>query len=243
MRVVLAALALALPPFATGQEPIFVTPPVTMYQLGAVVGVDVERRDRTTALATEVAFGVLSPWTVSLHGVGIDGPGAPAELARVHFGTRVRLLKVDRPGEWLLLSVYGAAALPLGDAADLVAEAHGVPDAVLGVSATRMARRGDAVINLSVVRIPTPGHVLTGGGLGLAAGWRPSPSRYGDLEAQLFGEAVGEYVEGGKASLGLAPGVLVHSRNAVLKLGVLFPAWTRRGDGDVVVKLGAKLLM
>lgn len=224
------------------QEPIFVTPPVTMYQFGAVAGVDVERRSGTVAVSSEAAFGVLAPWTVSLHAVGIDARGERAELARLHVGTRVRLVKVDRPREWLLLSVYGAAALPLGEGADAVAETHGVPSAVVGVSATRMARAGDAFANLALTRIPTPAGTITGGSLGLAAGWRPRPGRYGALEAQLFAEALGNYVEGGSASVGLAPGLLVHSRNVVVKAGVLVPVWTRRSGDDPLLHIGAKLL-
>lgn len=220
------------------QEPIFVTPPVTMYQFGAVAGVDVESRRGAVAASSEAAFGVLAPWTVSLHAVGIDARGEPAQLARLHVGTRVRLVKVDRPREWLLLSVYGAAALPLGAEADAVAEAHQVPAAVVGVSATRMARGGDAFANLSLARIPTPAGTLTGGTLGLAVGWRPRPGRYGALETQLFAEALGNYVEGGSASVALAPGVLVHSRNVVVKAGVLLPVWTRRSGDDPVLASG-----
>ncbi|MGH7701062.1 MAG: hypothetical protein ACREMJ_11175, partial [Gemmatimonadales bacterium] len=85
---------------------------MTMYEFGGVVGVNVERQGRVTGVSSEVAFGVLSPWTVSLHAVGIDAPGGSPELARVHLGTRVRLLKRDRPREWLILSAYGAGALP-----------------------------------------------------------------------------------------------------------------------------------
>jgi hypothetical protein len=224
------------------QEPIFVTPPVTMYQFGAVAGVDLEHRGGTLALSSEAAFGVLPPWTVSLHVVGTDARGERAELARLHVGTRVRLMKRDRPRQWLLLSVYGAAALPVGDKAAAVAETHGVPDAVLGVSATRMARGGDAFANLSLAKIPTPAGPVAGGTLGLAAGWRPRPGRYGALEGQLFAEALGNYVEGGSASVGLAPGVLVHSRNVVVKAGVLVPVWTRRSGDDPVLHVGAKVL-
>jgi len=238
----LAVAFICLAGRGAAQEPIFVTPPVTMYQFGAVGGVEVERRSGTVAVSSEAAFGVLAPWTVSLHAVGIDARGEPAQLARLHVGTRVRLVKVDRPREWLLLSVYGAAALPLGDKADAVAEAHSVPAAVVGVSATRMARRGDAFANLSLARIPTPTGTVTGGTLGLAAGWRPRPGRYGALEAQLFAEALGNYVEGGSASVGLAPGLLVHSRNVVVKAGILVPVWTRRSGDDLVLRFGAKLL-
>lgn len=242
MRLASTLCLLALPPAARAQEPIFVTPPVTMYQFGAVAGVDVERRSGTVAFSSEAAFGVLAPWTVSLHAVGIDARGDAAELARLHVGTRVRLVKVDRPREWLLLSVYGAAALPLGAEADAVAEAYQVPATVVGVSATRMARGGDAFANVSLARIPTPAGTLTGGTLGLAAGWRPRPGRYGQLEGQLFAEALANYVEGGSASIGLAPGLLVHSRNVVVKAGVLVPIWTRESGDDPVLRVGAKLL-
>lgn len=241
-RLVAALLVCALPATVAAQEPIFVTPPVTMYQLGGVVGVDVERQGRVTAVSSEVAFGVLPPWTLSLHAVGVDAPGGSPEFARVHLGTRVRLLKRDRPRQWLILSAYGAAALPAGDAADAVARAHGVPDAVLGLSATRMARGGDAFADLSLARVPTPAGDRLAGALGLAAGWRPKPGGYGDLEAQLFGEARLRYGEGGVAALGLAPGVLVHSKNKVFKVGVLVPVWEREADADPTVKAAVKVL-
>lgn len=228
---------------AAAQEPIFVTPPVTMFQQGGLVGVEIERQGRTVVTSSEAAFGILPPWTVALHGVGVDARGAPLELARVHLGTRVRLIKVDRPREWILFSVYGAGALPLGDEAARVAEANGVPDLVVGLSAARMARRGDAFADLSWSRTPGPAGALSGAALGLALGWRPSPAGYGDLEAQLFAEARGRYQEGGVATIGLAPGILLHSRNVLLKLGVLFPAWTRRAGDEPVVRLAAKLLL
>lgn len=243
MRVALATLALTLPCVGAAQEPVFVTPPVTMYQLGGLVGADVEARGGTVALSSELAFGVLAPWTVALHAVGIDARGAGAELARLHIGTRVRLFKLDRPRQWLIVSVYGAASVPLGDERDAVAETHGIPEATLGVSATRMARRGDAFVNLSLARIPTPAGDLTAGTFGLAAGWRPRPGRYGDLEAQLFAEALGRYVERGAVSIGLAPGLLVHSRNKVLKLGVLIPVATREEDREATVRVSLKLLL
>lgn len=242
MRAALAALLL-VPAALAGQEPIFVTPPVTMYQFGVVVGIDVQRQGRTVQVASEVAFGMLPPWTVSVHAVGIDAAGAAPEFARAHLGTRIRLLKVDRPREWILLSLYGAGALPAGDEADLVARRHGVPDAIVGLSATRMARGGDAFFDVSVMRTPTPSGTLTGGVLGLAAGWRPKPGGYGDLEAQLFAEARGQYLEGGSAVIGLASGVLLHSRNAVLKTGVLIPAWTRRTAKEATLRVGIKLLL
>ncbi len=232
----------AVPLAARAQEPIFVTPPVTMYQLGGVVGVDVERRRRVTTVTSEVALGVLPPWTLSLHAVGIDAPGGAPEFARVHVGTRVRLLKRDRPREWLILSTYGAVALPAGDAADAVAEAHGVHEAALGLSATRMARGGDAFADLSLARVPTPTGNRLAGAFGLAGGWRPRPGGYGDLEAQLFGEARLQYAEGGMLTLGLAPGLLVHSKNKVLKVGVLFPVVERQTDAEPTVKAALKLL-
>ncbi len=243
MRAALAALTLLVVRTAAAQEPIFVTPPVTMYEFGGVVGVDAEGTNRALALSSEAAVGLLSSWTVSLHAVGVDGPGATLELARLHLGTRVRLVKVDRPREWLLLSVYGAAALPTGGDADRVAEAHGVPDALVGVSAARMARGGDAFVDLSLARVPTPAGTRTGGALGLAWGWRPRPGGYGDLEAQLFAEAVARYTEGGGAVLGLAPGLLVHSKNKVVKIGVLFPVWERDLNAEVTIKVAFKLLL
>jgi hypothetical protein len=105
-----------------------------------------------------------------------------------------------------------------------------------------MARGGDAFADLAVTRIETPDRDLTAAKLSLALGWRPRPSAYGQLEAQLFAEALGQYVEGGSAAIGLAPGILLHSRNAVLKVGVLFPAWTRRASKQATLRLGAKLL-
>ncbi|MGH7545740.1 MAG: hypothetical protein ACREKI_06110 [Gemmatimonadota bacterium] len=228
---------------AAAQEPIFVTPPVTLYESGGVVGLDFESRGATRTMATEVAFGVRPPWTVSLHAVGVDAPGGPFEVARLHLGTRVRLLKVDRSREWVLLSAYGAGALPLGEGADRAAEDHGIPEAVLGLSFARMARRGDAFADLSVTRIQTPDRALTAAAVGLAIGWRPNPAGYGDLEAQLFAEARGQYLEGGSASIGVAPGVLLHSRKAVLKAGVLLPAWTRKASKDATLRMGIKLLL
>lgn len=237
--VVLACLA----PAAWAQEPIFVTPPVTMFQQGGLVGVEIERQGGTVVTSSEAAFGILPPWTVALHGVGVDARGAPLELARLHLGTRVRLVKVDRPREWILFSVYGAGALPLGDEAARVARVHGVPDLVLGLSAARMARRGDAFADLSWSRTAGPAGTRSGAALGVAVGWRPAPGDYGKLEAQLFAEARGQYQEGGAAAIGLASGILVHSRNMLLKVGVLFPAWTRRTSDEPVVRLGAKLLL
>ncbi|MGH7614400.1 MAG: hypothetical protein ACREMW_10230 [Gemmatimonadales bacterium] len=239
----LASVLWALPLSAPAQEPIFITPPVTMYQSGLVVGADIEGQGRTVAFSSAVAFGVLSPWTVSLHAVGIDPGGASPAFARLHVGTRVRLVKLDRPRQWMLVSVYGAAALPLGDRAEAVARTYRVPQAVLGVSATRMARRGDAFLNLEVARIETVADVITSATVGLALGWRPKPGKYGDLETQLFGEALGRYVEGGQATFGLAPGILVHSRKVVLKLGALFPAWTRGAPHQITVRLGTRLLL
>lgn len=224
------------------QEPIFVTPPVTMYQFGGVAGVDVERAGRTTAVSTEAAIGLLPPWTVSVHAVGIDDPGVAFQLARVHVGTRVRLVKVDRPREWLLLSAYGAVALPAGDAATQVAESHSVPDVLFGLSAARMARSGDSFGDVAVARVPTPAGSRTVGTFGLAWGWRPRPGGYGELEGQLFGEARVQYAEGGVAVLGLAPGFLVHSKNKVFKLGVLFPVWEREAEADPVVRAAVKVL-
>lgn len=224
------------------QEPIFVTPPVTMYQFGAVFGLDVERAGRTVAVTSEAALGLLPPWTVSLHAVGIDDPGASFELARLHAGTRVRLVKIDRPREWLLLSAYGAVALPAGDVARRVAESHGVPDALLGLSGARMARGGDSFVDVSVARVPTPTGRRTVGTFGLAWGWRPRPGGYGELEGQLFGEARMQYAERGVAVLGLAPGFLVHSKNKVFKLGVLFPVWEREAEADPVVRAAVKVL-
>ncbi|MGH7701037.1 MAG: hypothetical protein ACREMJ_11045, partial [Gemmatimonadales bacterium] len=118
----------------------------------------------------------------------------------------------------------------------------GVPEAVLGLSATRMARGGDAFADLSVARVPTPLGNRVAGTLGLAAGWRPKPGGYGDLEGQVFGEARMQYAEGGAATLGLAPGLLVHSKNKVFKLGVLVPVWERETDTDPTVKAALKLL-
>jgi hypothetical protein len=242
VRLAAVPALLAVPLAARAQEPVFVTPPVTMYQFGGVVGVDIERTDRTAAIASEVAVGLHPSWTVSLHGVGIDAPGAPFEFARLHIGTRVRLVKVDRPREWLLLSVYGAAAIPAGDHAAGVAEAHGVPDALVGVSAARMARGGDAFVDLSLARVPTRAGRRTAGTFGLAWGWRPRPGGYGDLEAQLFGEARLQYGEGGAVTLGVAPGLLVHSKNKVFKVGVLVPVWERDADADPTAKAGVKVL-
>ncbi len=42
--------------------------------------------------------------------------------------------------------------------------------------------------------------------------------------------------------LGLAPGFLVHSKNTVFKLGVLFPVWERDGEADPVIRAAVKLL-
>jgi len=233
----------AVPLAARAQEPIFVTPPVTMYQFGGVFGLDIERTGRTVAMTSEAALGVLPPWTVSLQGVAIDAPDSPFELARLHVGTRIRLVKVDRPREWLLLSVYGAVALPAGDYAARIAESHGVPDLLIGVSGARMARGGDAFADLSLARVPTlTGNVLAGT-FGLAGGWRPRPGGYGDLEGQLFGEARLHYAEGGVLTLGLAPGLLVHSKNKVFKLGVLVPVLRRDADADPTVKVGVKFLL
>lgn len=80
MRLVALLSLLAAPLAARAQEPIFVTPPVTMYQFGGVVGVDVERHGRVTAVSSEVAFGMLPPWTLSLHAVGVEHP---RRIARV----------------------------------------------------------------------------------------------------------------------------------------------------------------
>lgn len=228
---------------AVAQEPIFVTPPVTLYESGGVVGLDLESRGAARTVATEVAFGVRAPWTVSLHAVAVDVSGEPFEIARVHLGTRVRLLKVDHPQEWVLLSVYGAGALPLGNEADEAAQDHGIPQAVFGFSAARMARRGDAFADLSVMRLETLDRTLTAAALGLALGWRPNPADYGELEAQLFAEARGQYVEGGSAAIGLAPGVVLHSRNWVLKTGVLVPAWTRRASKEATLRMGVKIVL
>jgi hypothetical protein len=224
------------------QEPIFVTPPVTMYQFGAVFGLDVEGGGGTLAVTSEAALGLLPPWTVSLHAVGIDDPGASFELARLHAGTRVRLVKIDRPREWVLLSVYSAVALPAGDEARRVAESHGVPDAVFGLSGARMARDGDSFVDVSVAHVPTPAGSRTVGTFGLAWGWRPRPGGYGELEGQLFGEARLQYADRGAAVLGLAPGFLVHSKNKVFKLGVLFPVWEREAEADPVIRAAVKLL-
>lgn len=213
-----------------------------MYESGGVVGLDIESHGATRTVAAEVAFGVRSPWTASLHAVGVRASGGPFELARLHLGTRVRLLKVDRPREWVLLSAYGAGALPVGDQADRVAQDHAIPEAVLGLSAARMARHGDAFADLSIMRIRTPDRALTAAALGLALGWRPKPAGYGELEAQFFAEARGQYLEGGVAAIGLAPGALVHSRNWTLKTGVLFPAWTRRAAKEATLRVGVKLL-
>lgn len=219
------------------------TPPVTMYQLGGVVGVEVERQGGTVGVSSEVAFGVLPPWTLGLHTVAIQPGGAALELARVHLATRVRLVKRDRPREWILVSLYGAGALPAGHAAARVAETHGVPGALVGISAARMARRGDLFADLSVARASSPTGGVTIGALGVAVGWRPAPAAYGRAELQLFAEARAQYREAGGASVGIAPGVLVHSRNAVLKFGVLFPAWTRRTPNEPALRFGAKLLI
>ncbi len=242
MRAAALFWLVAVPLAARAQEPIFVTPPVTMYQFGGVLGADIERTDRTLVMTSEAAFGLLPPWTISLHGVGIAAPDAPFELARLHVGTRVRLVKVDRPREWRLLSVYGAAAIPAGDHAARVAESHAVPQVVAGVSAARMARSGDAFLDLSLASVPTPVGKRAAGTVGLAWGWRPRPGGYGDLEMQLFGEARGQYSEGGVVALGLAPGLLLHSRNKVFKIGVLFPVWERETDAHATVKAAVKFL-
>lgn len=243
MRLAAALCLLAVPLTARAQEPVFVTPPVTLYQHGGVVGLDVERHGDVTAVSGEVAFGMLPPWTLSLRALTIDAPGGSPEFARMHLGARLRLLKRDRPREWLILSAYGAGALPAGHTADAVADAHGVPDALVGLSATRMARGGDAFVDLSLAQVPTPaGTAVAAGALGLAAGWRPKPGGYGDLEVQLFGEALLQYQEGGVAALGAAPGLLLHSRNKAIKLGLLVPLWERGRDAEPVVRAAAKLL-
>jgi len=94
-----------------------------------------------------------------------------------------------------------------------------------------------------VARAPTPAGTRRGGALAFAWGWRPRPRGYGELEAQLFAEAVARYTAGGGAVLGLAPGLLVHSKNKVVKIGVLFPAWDRDLDAEVTVKVAFKLLL
>ncbi|MBI4419205.1 MAG: hypothetical protein HY560_00105 [Gemmatimonadetes bacterium] len=241
-----AVAAISLPLFfaaAAAQEPIFITPPVTMFQQGGLLGVELERRGSTVAVSSDAAFGITPSWTLALHAVGIDASGSSPELARVQLGTRLRLVKVDRPREWLLLSVYGAGSLPLGGDADRVAETNGVPREVVGVSAARMARSGDVFADVSLARTPAPAGSRTSGAAGVAVGWRPSPADYGTPELQLFGEIRGRYAEGGAAELGLAPGVVLHTRNALLKLGVLFPTWTRQSGKAPAIRIGAKLLL
>ena len=44
------------------------------------------------------------------------------------------------------------------------------------------------------------------------------------------------------AVLGLALGFLVHSKNKVFKLGVLFPVWEREAEADPVVRAAVRLL-
>ena len=77
MRTALLLTALAVPLAARAQEPVFVTPPVTMYQAGGVVGLDVERHARTTLVSSEGAFGLLPSWTLALRSVAAEAPGIP----------------------------------------------------------------------------------------------------------------------------------------------------------------------
>ncbi len=237
-----AACVVLAPRLIAAQEPVFVTPPVTLFQEGGLVGVDVERQSGTLTVSSDAAVGLLSPWTLALHAIGIAGDGTPAQLARLQLGTRLRIVNADRPREWILLSVYGAGAIPLGDAADRIAQAYGVASAVVGLSAARMARPGDVFADVAFLRIPTSAGTRTGGLAGLAIGWRPAPQPYGQPEVQLFGELRGSYTEGGRATVGVAPGVLLHTRRTLLKLGFLIPAWTRATTRDATLHVGAKLL-
>lgn len=234
--------AAVTPVAAASQEPIFTTPPVTMYQRGVVAGVAIEARRSGYTLATDAAFGALARFTVGLGVLGSDGGSGSLEVARVHAGARLRVLKIDRPAEWVLLSVYGLGALPAGERVERVAESGAVPDAVVGLSAARMARGGDLFADLSLARVPTPAGERLSGSLGLALGWRPAPQGYGGAEIQLFAEARGRYGEGGVASVGLAPGVLLHSRNALVKVGVLFPAWEREAREKPTFLLAVRVL-
>lgn len=236
------AAAVVVPAAATGQEPIFTTPPVTMYQRGLVAGAAVEARRGGYAASAETAVGVWSRLTLGLGALGTEDASGPLQLARVHVGGRLRLLKVDRPAQWVLLSVYGLSALPAGETVDRVAKSGAVPDVVVGVSAARMARRGDLFADVSIARTPTPSGARLSGNAGLAAGWRPAPQAYGRAEVQLFAEARARYAEGGSAVLGLAPGVLVHTHSALVKLGVLFPAWERDVSEKPTILVAVKLL-
>lgn len=235
----LAALAYQV----AAQEPVFVTPPVTMFREGGLVGMDLERRGGTTTLSADVAYGVLSPWTLALHAVTVDGQGTPPQLARAQLGARLRILKLDRPREWILLSAYGAGALPLGAETDRVAQTYGVARDMVGLSAARMARAGDGFADLALAWIPAPGGTRTAGIAGLALGWRPSPRPYAGAEGQLFAETRAQYLEGGAASVGVAPGILVHTKRVLVKLGVLIPLWTRQTAGEAVLRVGAKALL
>jgi hypothetical protein len=49
-------------------------------------------------------------------------------------------------------------------------------------------------------------------------------------------------VERGAVTVGLAPGLLVHSRNRVVKLGVLVPVATREESRSASVRVSVKLL-
>lgn len=237
-----AALAASVLRPIAAQEPVFVTPPVTMYQQGGLFGLDVERQSGTLMVSSDASFGLLSPWTLALHAVGVAGDRTSGQLARLQLGTRIRLVNADRSREWILLSVYGAGAVPLGDAVDRRAEAYGVPSAVVGLSAARMARPGDLFADVGVLRVPTPAGTRTAGLAGLAVGWRPAPQPYGRPEVQFFGELRGSYAEGGRATVGVAPGVVVHTSRTLLKLGVLIPVWTRTLTDDATLHVGAKLL-
>lgn len=238
----LLVTALAGRGIGSAQEPVFVTPPVTMFQQGGLAGVEVEQERGRVAAATEAAWGVVPSWTIAVRAVGAASQGASLELARVLLGTRVRLFKVDRANQWILLSAYGAGAAPAGEEAAQVARTHALPDAVLGLSFARMARRGDVFADLSVARAPTAGATVTSVAGGVAVGWRPSPAGYGDAEAQVFVEAVGRYADSGARTLGLAPGILLHTRRALGKVGVVFPVESRRSSDDPVVRAAMKLL-
>jgi hypothetical protein len=236
----LAAGALFHPSRSDAQEPIFVTPPVTMYQGGLLAGAQAERHGGVTTASVETAIGLLPAFTLAIGALGSDGTG-DLQLARVHLGARLRLVKVDRPAEWVLLSVYGLGALPLGGSPARASEALGVPDVVLGVSATRMARGGDVFADLSIARSPGPSPTLSTSA-GFAFGWRPAPQAYGRAELQLFAELKARYAEGGSAVAGVAPGVLVHTQRALVKLGVLFPMWERQAREKPRLLLALKLL-
>lgn len=110
-----------------------------------------------------------------------------------------------------------------------------MPNVVVGLSAARMARGGDLFADLSLARVPTPAGERLSGSLGLALGWRPAPQGYGGAEVQFFAETRARYAEGGVVVVGVAPGLLLHTRNALVKAGAGVGA---RDPGDAHLLAG-----